>query len=303
MLNDEDDKILTDRSICLLKSDILVASHVDAAILEDRQYMKALEAVKTNAYKFSIELNLKVSISECSVSNRDRFLFREREWIPEEYYLRTKLIQLAHDSPLSGHPGREISYSLVARQYFWPGMDKDIRRFVEDCDGYAWNKAWCNRRQRFLKPLPILDRIWTEISMDFITKLPISEGCINMIVGTDRLSKGVIADGLEAIDAESVAKWFIKRYLPSHFLPSAIVSDRGTQFTSAFWKRLSDLLRINRQLSTAFSPETDGSTERANEVIETILTQYINWNQTDWLTWITMFVSSICWRDSASQIV
>ena len=80
--------------------------------------------------------------------------------------------------------------------------------------------------------------------MDFITDPPDSEGCTNMIVITDRLSKGVIADGLKKIDAEEVAKWFIKNYLPHHFLPKAIVSDRGSQFTSAFWKRICDQLRI-----------------------------------------------------------
>ena len=150
-------------------------------------------------------------------------------------------------------------------------MAKDIRTFVENCDGCGRNKAWRQRRQGFLKPLPIPDRIWTEISMDFITELPESEGCTNMIVITDRLSKGVIADGLENIQAETVANWFMRRYLPHHFLPAAIVSDRGTQFTSALWKRICDLLRIKRRLSTAFLPETDGSTERANEVIKTVL--------------------------------
>jgi hypothetical protein len=136
--------------------------------------------------------------------------------------------------------------------------------------------------------------------MDFITELPESEGCTNMIVITDRLSKGVIADGLENIQAETVANWFVRRYLPHHFLPAAIVSDRGTQFTSALWKRICDLLRIKRRLSTAFSPETDGSTERANEVIETVLRQFVDWAQQDWLYWLPMAVSGICGRDSAS---
>jgi hypothetical protein len=48
-----------------------------------------------------------------------------------------------------------------------------------------------------------------------------------MIVITDRLSKGVIADRLDDLEAETVAKWFIRRYYPYHFLPFAIVSDRG----------------------------------------------------------------------------
>lgn len=121
-----------------------------------------------------------------------------------------------------------------------------------------------------------------------------------MIVITDRLSKGVLAEGLENIEAETVAKWFIKYYLPHHFLPSAIVSDRGSQFTSALWKRLCELLQIQKRLSSAFSPETDGSTERMNEVIETVLRQYVNWNQDNWLQWLPMVVSSICGRDSTT---
>ena len=148
--------------------------------------------------------------------------------------MRTRVIQEIHDSTIHVHPGREVLYTIAARQFFWPGISRDIRTFVDNCDGCGGNKAWKTLRHGFLKPLPIPDRIWSEISMDFITKLPISEGCTNMVVITDRLGKGVVADGLESIDAESVAKWFLRRYYPHHFLPRAIVSDRGTQFTSAF---------------------------------------------------------------------
>jgi len=78
-----------------------------------------------------------------------------------------------------------------------------------------------------LKLLLIPDRIWSEISMDFITGLPESEGCKNMIVITDRLGKGVVADRLDDLEAETVIKWFIRRYYLYHFLLFAIVSDRG----------------------------------------------------------------------------
>ncbi|KAI0992761.1 hypothetical protein K3495_g15424, partial [Podosphaera aphanis] len=272
----------------------------DEVAREDILYNKALQAVTTKARKFPADLNLKVSISECALSSEGYLMFRERRWVPDGLNIRTRLIQKVHDSPLSGHPGREATYAIIARQFFWPGMAKDIRRFVENCDNCGRNKAWRSRRQGFLKPLPIPERIWSEISMDFITELPKSGNCTNMIVITDRLSKGVLADGLESIDAETVAKWFIKNYLPHHFLPTAIVSDRGSQFTSAFWKRICDLLRIQRRLSTAFSPETDGATERMNEVIETVLRQYVSWDQDNWLEWLPLVVSSICGRDSSS---
>ena len=64
--------------------------------------------------------------------------------------------------------------------------------------------------------------------MDFITELPESEGCSNMIVITDRLGKGVVANRLDDLEAETVAKWFIRRYYPHYFLPFAIVLDQGT---------------------------------------------------------------------------
>jgi len=270
------------------------------AVKDDPEYVKIREVVKSEARRFPLELKLKVSIAECSLSYEGNLLFRGRKWVPKTYDLRTRIIQATHDSMIHGHPGREITYALVARQFFWPGMAKDIRTFIENCDGCGKNKAWRTRRQGFLKPLPIPDRIWTELSIDFITELPFSEGCTNMIVITDRLGKGVIADGLPDIEAETVARWFVRRYMPHHFLPTAIVSDRGTQFTSALWKRVCEILKIKRRLSTAFSPETDGATERANEVVETVLRQYVDWAQDDWMEWLPVAVSAICGRDSAS---
>jgi hypothetical protein len=60
-----------------------------------------------------------------------------------------------------------------------------------------------------LKPLPILDHIWLEISIDFITDLLELEGCQNIIIIIDRLGKGVVADRLDDLEAEIVIKWFI----------------------------------------------------------------------------------------------
>jgi hypothetical protein len=79
-----------------------------------------------------------------------------------------------------------------------------------------------------LKPLPIPDRIWGEISMDFVTDLHPSKGRTNVLVVTDRLGKGVKLKGLKDIKVETVARWFVRNYYPQHFLPRVIVSDCGT---------------------------------------------------------------------------
>jgi hypothetical protein len=78
------------------------------------------------------------------------------------------------------------------------------------------------------------------------------------------------------------------------------VSDRGAQFTGHLWTRICKMLRIKRRLSTAFSPETDGATERMNQVIEAFLREYANYAQDDWSPWLSIAVAAICGRDAAS---
>jgi hypothetical protein len=74
---------------------------------------------------------------------------------------------------------------LVSREYFWPNMSRDIRRFVQNCDVCGRTKSWRDQRKGLLKPLPVPDRPWQEVSMDFITDLPESKGCTNIMVITD----------------------------------------------------------------------------------------------------------------------
>ena len=270
------------------------------AIRTDSDYQTALTAVQEGRRKFPAELRLKISIGECSSDSSGRLTFRGRIWVPSGSNLRTKLLQTIHDSQIHAHPGREALFAIIARRFFWPGLSRDIRTFTGNCDQCGSNKTWRTLRYGLLKPLPIPNRIWSEISMDFITGLPMSQGCTNMIVITDRLSKGVVADGLPDLETETVLNWFLKAYYPHHFLPRAIVSDRGSQFVSALWKRVCDKLQIQRRLSTAFSPETDGSTERANEVIEATLRTLIGWAQDDWLERLPIVIAAICSRESKS---
>jgi hypothetical protein len=136
--------------------------------------------------------------------------------------------------------------------------------------------------------------------MDFITDLPESEGCTNMMVVTDRLSKDVVFIALPNLDVETVAWAFIKHVVAYHWLPKAIVSDRGSQFVSGLWKRLCEILGIQRRLSTALHPQTDGSTERMNAVIEAYLRAYVQWDQKNWAKFLGMAMIAIRGRQAAS---
>ena len=142
-----------------------------------------------------------------------------------------------HDSALGGHPGRDATFTLIARQFFWPNMSKDIRQFTRNCDICGNATLWRQKKWGLLKPLPIPNRIWREISIDFITELPETpEGFTTCQVITDRLGKGVFYDAVKELSAEASAKQFIKGYVRHHGFPDAITSDRGTQWVNAFWK-------------------------------------------------------------------
>jgi hypothetical protein len=78
----------------------------------------------------------------------------------------------------------------------------------------------------------------------------------------DRLGKGIVLNPLEKLGADYVARRFIKCFIGLQGIPSAVTSDRGNQFVNDLWSR------IERRLSTAYHPETDGQTERTNSTIE-----------------------------------
>jgi hypothetical protein len=119
--------------------------------------------------------------------------------------------------------------------------------------------------------LPIPKRIWKEVSIDFITSLPESEGCTNLIVVTDCLSKDVILVGLKDITTESVAIAYINYVVVYYWLPDYITSNRGPQFVSHLWSKLCKLIEIKRRLSSGYYPETNRSTKRINATVQAYL--------------------------------
>lgn len=252
-------------------------------------YLQAYITIQKQERQFPTELGLRIATGECNITENGILQYRERVWLPNYEPLTTAIIQETHDSFLSGHPGRDATIALISRRFFWPGYNQDTRRFVRNCDTCGRSTIWRDKKKGLLKPLPIPSQIWQEISMDFITGLPPSgtNKCTILLVITDRLSKGVILIPVapHEFDAEGLARLFIHYYLPHHWLPVAIVSDRGPQFVNAFWKIICKQLNIKQRLSTAYHPETDGSTERANQEIETYLRTFVAYEQDDWSNW------------------
>ncbi|KAI0998663.1 hypothetical protein K3495_g9531 [Podosphaera aphanis] len=92
----------------------------------------------------------------------------------------------------------------------------------------------------------------------------------------------------ETLETEELVEAFVEKVWSLHGSPERIVSDRGTQFISAFWRGLSQRLGTTLKPSSAYHPETNGQTERINAEVEQILRLYVNWAQDDWALWLPL---------------
>jgi hypothetical protein len=126
--------------------------------------------------------------------------------------------------------------------------------------------------------------------MDFITDLPCTpSGYDAVLVFVDRLSRFVLfAPCTKDTDALGTAKLLRNYVFCHHGLPSSIVSDRDTRFTSKVWTELMRLIGTSLNMSSAFHPQTDGLTERYNRVLEEYLRSYVSATRDDWDEWLPM---------------
>jgi hypothetical protein len=163
-------------------------------------------------------------------------------------------------------------------------MVKDIKEYVFSCDQCQRNKAVNHKSYGLLTPLPIPDRNWEQIAMDFIVRLPKTlDGYDAIMVCIDRLSKMAhFIPGRTTDDAKAVSQLYLANVFRLHGLPKVIVSDRDSRFTGNFWKNLQKLLGTKLAMSTSYHPQTDGQTERTNRTLEQMLRAFVNYRQDNW---------------------
>ncbi|MBW0561558.1 hypothetical protein O181_101273, partial [Austropuccinia psidii MF-1] len=196
-------------------------------------------------------------------------LFKDRVVIPSNEEIQLNILQKHHDSPLGGHPGQEKTLKLIKRNFYWAGMNQFIKDYVSSSQQCSRNKNIHHKKFGLLKPLSIPSGPWNSLSMDFITKLPLSNNFDSILVVVDRFSKmEIFIPAYGTITSLDLAQIFISHVFSKHGLPVSIVSDRGSLFVSSFWNQLCQQLKISRDLLTAFHPETDGQTERVNQILE-----------------------------------
>lgn len=204
--------------------------------------------------------------------------------LPDYAALRKQVLRECHDTPYSGHPGRDKTLNLVKRLFWWPSMATDVADYVKRCLSCQRNKSRNQLPGGLLQPLPIPGEPWESVSMDFVVDLPITPaGYDSITVIVDRLTKMVILTPCKKTDtAEDVAHLFMKEVCCRKGLPQSIVTDRDPKFTGNFFRELMSLWGTQQNMSTSFHPQTDGNTERVNRVMEDMIRHFIAPDQTNW---------------------
>ena len=246
-----------------------------AAAKSDPDWIATVKAVKEKSDEVAPGFEVKDGI----------LLYENRFVIPNDTSLKLKVLAENHDSKVAGHFGQYKTLERLRQNFCWSRMDEDCKDYVRSCDVCQRDKTSRRKKYGLLQPLDIPHQPWRSISMDFIVGLPQSDGFTQIWVVVDRLTKMAhfvpLRTGAKS-PAKDLAIAFAREVWRLHGLPADIVSDRGSVFISNFWKELMEHLGVELNLSTAFHPQTDGQTERVNQVLEGYIRHYTSFQQDDW---------------------
>ena len=215
--------------------------------------------------------------------------------VPNSDDAKSWILSSMHDTPAAGHPGPERMLHLTRRWFWWKGMRQDVIDYAKSCKSCEMNKPNNQRAAGLLKSLDIPEYPFQSVSMDFITKLPVTAaGHDTIIVYVCRLTKFVTVVACnETLSAEDFYRFTVDHLISKHGCPESFVSDRDGRFISHFWDTMVDLMQSKKHMSTSFHPQTDGQTERMNRALEETLRHFVCYNQGDWDSHLQMAAFAI----------
>jgi hypothetical protein len=263
-----------DQELCNIESEINVSNELVQQIKNAYDNDEKCKEIITNPRQYHNHFTIRDGIIHCN----------QQIYVPDQATIKLKLLQEAHDIPISGHVGITKTIDLLTRNYYWPKLHQDVQDYVGSCHICQSNKARNSQLVGLAQSIPQPPRRWHQVTMDLITQLPrTKQGNDAIVVVVDKYSKMIhCIPTTTTVTAPQLAKLFFNEIVKHHGLPASIISDRDSRFTSSFWQHLWEQLGTKLAMSTAYHPQTDGQTERANRTIEEMLRAYVNTKQNDW---------------------
>jgi hypothetical protein len=221
------------------------------------------------------------SASDTFTWKNDSLWYKDRLYLCKNSQLKQKVLLELYTSLVGGHSGFLKTYHRVKKDFFWDGLKTNVQKFVAECVVCQQNKVETIKTPGLLQPLSIPSQCWEEVSMDFITGLPKSEGKSFIMVIVYRLTKYAHFCALShPFKASTVATAFMETVQKLHGSPKIIVSDRDPIFTGHFWTELFSCLGTQLAHSSSYHPQYHGQIEIVNKCLEGYLRFFVSDKQT-----------------------
>ncbi|WVZ76146.1 hypothetical protein U9M48_024144 [Paspalum notatum var. saurae] len=219
-----------------------------------------------------------------TLDDQEVLWFNNRLVVPKDMELRKKILDEAHTSVLTMHPGSNKMYQDLKQKFWWTRMKQEIAKYVSECDVCKRVKADHLKPGGMLQPLNVPAWKWEDIHMDFMVGLPRTQkGYDSIWVIVDLFTKAAHFIPVKTCyTAATYAGLYISRIVSLHSIPVTITSDRGSVFVSRFWEHLQTALGTKLIRSSAYHPQTSGQVERVNQIIEDMLRAYALTYSTKW---------------------
>jgi len=191
---------------------------------------------------------------------------------------KQKILRKYHDSPIAGHPGIKETLRKVSKEHSWPGLKQFVTNYVKGCENCQRFKINRHPLKPPLQgiPAPQSNQPFAQIAMDLITDLPKSKGFDSILSVVDHsLTKGIILIlTTKGVISEGIATLLMNNLFQRFGIPDKVISDHDPRFIAKSMKVFLQGLGVKQAMSTAFHPQTDGTTERFNQEIELYLAIY-----------------------------
>ncbi|GFW46701.1 hypothetical protein TNCV_2830271 [Trichonephila clavipes] len=205
-------------------------------------------------------------------------------WLPViPKHLRVDILRHFHDAPTAGHLGFAKTYDRIRKRFYWPGMYRNVVRYVMHCRECQRRKSVPQRPPGRLVPIPPAIAPFHRIGIDLLGRFPKSaHGNKWIIVCTDYSTRYAITKALPTAEVDEIAKFLLEEIVLRHGAPRVIITDRGAVFRSRLVSSLVDLCNIDHRFTTAYHPQTNGLTERFNKTLADMLSMYVDVEQKNW---------------------
>lgn len=217
------------------------------------------------------------------------FTDRDKAWklcVPKT--LRSKVLTENHDDPTAGHLGIGKTIARISQNYFWPGMNGDIAKYVRQCES-------CQRYKSPQTAVPgkmgscNATHPWEIVSMDIVGPLTrSSRGHKYLLVMQDKFTKWVEIQAIREQKTRPIVQIFKERIILRYGCPRILITDNGSQFRANDFASMIKGFGITHQRTPPYSPQCN-PVERTNKTVKTIIAQYVKENQRSWDTLLPEF--------------